>query len=548
MANRYRGEIFKAMLLVSTALPAAGAHALAITDWQTVVNNSDAAPQSTPQGSTDYFFSYNQPAVNDQGQVVFRARAKPISGGGGGEPVRGIYTRDMSTPGQPINIVADNLGVLVPTPNTTAATFTEFPSTPRIDATSAMVATRAQSQPVYILPDGTKTGTSGIYTNPGGILLTGASQLGDVVGLGYYQVPGAAPGTGFDQFPGSPSPTGGNTIVFKGNYTEGGVGKTGVFYRNVLADGGAAPVQGIAQTGTPIPGSSATFGSTAPPSAANGRMVFTGFDNEAAPTAGGIYMAPLSPYPTLTPIVSIGGAVPSVAGANFTGFGEGLSYDGHYVAFWGSWGTQTMTVHKSCVSDGNAAVLAYCNLQYPTGADLVEPLHQGIFSADSFTGVVSLIAQTGDQGFTDFLYWTYSGKPPGAGDAGSDAEPPRWRASSFVATDSGDVAFKGQKSGVDGLYLQSAAGGPLTTLLDTTMSGQLVDPMAPAGSLISSIGIERDGFRNHHLTITAGMLNSATTESWAGVYMADVPEPMTITLLGSGALLLAAARRRRQAG
>ena len=73
--------------------------------WVTVVNNGDLAPGS----DTKYFFSYNQPSINDSGQVVFRARAKPASGSGGGsqgEPLSGIFTRDMSVAGAPINALA----------------------------------------------------------------------------------------------------------------------------------------------------------------------------------------------------------------------------------------------------------------------------------------------------------------------------------------------------------------------------------------------------------------------------------------------------------
>ncbi len=541
----------RTLLVAAAMLPAGGAFAEPAPVWSTVVNNGDAAPTSVPQQDTDTFFSYNQPAVNDAGLVVWRGRAKPTSGGGGGgggAPTRGVYTRDMATPGAPINVVVDNQGMLVPPPNTEGATFTEFPSTPRIDSGSPMVATRGQSQPVYSLPDGTKLGTSGIYTNPGGTLTTGASQLGAVPGLEKFQVPGATPGTRFDQFPGSPAATGGDTIVFKGNYTDG-VGQTGVFYRDVLANGGNAPVEAIATSGMAIPnGGGAVFGSTAPPSASGGRVAFTGLDVEAAPTTGGIYVAPIAPTPTLTPIATIGAAVPGVAGETFTLFGEGLSFTGNQLGFWGAWGAATTSFNLGCPTDGNADLIAYCVAQFPNGADVEVPVNQGIFVADVTTGAIDLIARTGEDGFTDFLYWTYSGMPPGVGPDETDGEPPRWRSSAFVAVDDNDVAFKGQKGSVDGLYGQIASlGGGLTTLLDTTMPGTLVDAEAPANSLISAIGIERDGFRNNHLAISAAMLDAQTSESWAGVYLTDVPEPGTLGLLAVGSVALGLVRRRRRA-
>ena len=40
----------------------------------------------------------------------------------------------------------------------------------------------------------------------------------------------------FDVFPGAPAVTGETTIVFKGNFTVGDVGKTGVFYRDLAPE------------------------------------------------------------------------------------------------------------------------------------------------------------------------------------------------------------------------------------------------------------------------------------------------------------------------
>lgn len=48
--------------------------------WRTVVDNN----KSPPGIATEKFFSYNQPSLNDNALVVFRARAKPPTGGQGG--------------------------------------------------------------------------------------------------------------------------------------------------------------------------------------------------------------------------------------------------------------------------------------------------------------------------------------------------------------------------------------------------------------------------------------------------------------------------------
>ncbi len=117
-------------------------------------------------------------------------------------------------------------------------------------------------------------------------------MLGDVYegGVRLPVLPGAdhgdvPAGTGFDQFPGSPAVTERNTIVFKGNFAVGGVGKTGVFYRDFAAKGGTAPIELIASSYTRFRvRTTSLFGSTAPPSAGGKYVVFAGYDNEATPT------------------------------------------------------------------------------------------------------------------------------------------------------------------------------------------------------------------------------------------------------------------------
>lgn len=553
----YSGDIkaggwLKGALMAGVVFPMTCTTALAV-DWTTVVNNGDAAPVSKATTSVPYFFSYNQPAVNEAGQVVFRARAKPKTGegatGGGGEPVRGVYTRALAPLGT-IEIVADNLVAPVPAPNTTSATFIEFPSTPRADALSAMVASRGQSKPVVTNFDGTKVGTSGVYVQSGE-LQTGASQVAGVqltpgvYPYFYFGVPGEAIGTKFDQFPGSPSPVASKIVAFKGNYTINAVGKTGVFYRNLSKTDN--PVQKVVKAGDKIPGfGQYNFGSAAPPSAAvapnrKSKIVFAGFDNEDAPKAGGIYVSDLvnpgKPPSPITPVISILKDTPitDLSGAGMTTIklntiGEGLSFNGKWVSFWGGWGDAVNEIKKYCPTDGNKDLIAYCN-QDPkqSGQDeggtyflLKVPQNQGIFLADVETSQVWLVEKTlGAQGFTDFIYWTYSGKPPG-GEEAEDAEPPRWRASAFTAVTSvlnQTMAFKGQKGSVDGLYAKRGT-DPLRTVLKTGDAGQSVDPTAPTDPTlaVTSIGVERDGFRGSWLTATVGMANADASVSWAGIY------------------------------
>ena len=163
--------------------------------------------------------------------------------------------------------------------------------------------------------------------------------------------------------------TGGTTIAFKGNYTDPvtTLGMTGVYYKNVSANWGMTPIYLIANSNTRIPnqpaGGTVKFGATAPPSAAGGYMYFTAWDNEDAPTIGGIYRSPMTQPPALQTLVGIGSQVPGeAAGTVFNQFGEGLSVgsDGRYVAYWGTWGTDTTPKTLYCPQDGEASVIAYC--------------------------------------------------------------------------------------------------------------------------------------------------------------------------------------------
>lgn len=561
----------KKMVIILGALALAGFNAnvlalepLAGLSWSTVVNNGDLMPTSVcnPEISVAppcrTFNSYNQPSVNANKMVVIRARSR--GGQGLGQPVHGVYVRNMANNG-PVQMVFDR-NTLVPEPNNLDTLFVEPPSFPRIDMRNPTIASRANHKPVweYTLPDGsdTRAGTTGIYTNPFGRLVTGASKLGAVPEFSYFQVP-EFPGTPFDVFPGAPAVTNDSTIVFKGNYTVNNIGKTGVYYRRLGEfNGGTSPVILIANnTHTLIPGTNTKFGSTAPPSAASNKAVFTGLDNEEKPTAGGIYLAPLTPYkldrqPKLKTLVGIGSSVPGESSeTHFTLLGEGLSYDGRFVSFWGAWGTNpanenegTKEVKLYCPEEGNQARIEYCKAKYQ-GYIAKVPVHQGIFVYDTVAKKAFRVAKTGSgaDDFADFLYWNFSGKAPGVGEGeeGDDGELARWRSAAFSAVSgSGDkfqVAFKARQGNltnqiyvdiVDGIYL---AKGPraavIQALLQTGWDGTVLDPEAVDDSSqalpVTELGIERDGFRKRNLVINASMGSEET--GWAGVYLTRVPKP-----------------------
>lgn len=506
--------------------------------WRTVVNHARLVP-----GTAEPFNSYNQPAVNERGLVVFRARSR----GGNGQPATGIFTQDVARNG-PVNAIYLRGGT-VPQPNNALyngalASFNEFPSVPRIDAGSDTIATRGQSRPVWVYTlDGvdTRTGTAGVYLNVKGARTTGASMLGDVPGFPHFQVPipSIPAGTGFDQFPGAPAVTAGSVVAFKGNFTTGGIGLTGVFHRDVTADGGVAPIRLVASSFTRIPGvtPATLFGSTAPPSAAGRYIVFAGYDNEALPTAGGIYRHRLGNAPeTLEKVVAIGEPVPGVPGQSFRAFGEAvsLSEDGERVLFWGTWGTATRTVNLNCPAEGNANVRAYCLSVTPPGTTREVPVNQGFFVRDMKRKVTLPVARTGE-GIVDFLYWNFSGRVPGmgGGDSGEDIEEPaRWRTATFGALsgddEEGGAAFKTRNAdGSDAIQLarlkKLQVRAP-TTVVSTGMPASVLDTAAPVGAVVTSLGLERDGFRDEWLAITAGMLASDGTEesTWGGIYVARI--------------------------
>lgn len=559
-----------ALAISAVAVDSVDAALPVISPWQVVLNNGDCMPTDDPPTLTcRRFNSYNQPSVNANQVVVIRARSKGGPGGElvGAQPIHGVYMRDMAAAGPVVKILDRN--TLVPDPNNLDTVFGESPSFPRIDIGSDTMATRGNHQPVwkYTLNDSSeaRAGTTGIYTNPFESLITGASKLGAVPEFSFFQVP-EAPGIPFDVFPGAPAVTHGTTIIFKGNYTVAGKAKTGVYYRNMANApmGGTNPVVLIANnTDTLIPGTKkSVFGSTAPPSAAITNIgskgkpmaVFAGFDDEEHPTRGGIYLAPLTPYnlhkqPALIPLVQIGQRVPGEnLKARFNKLGEGVSFDGRFVAFWGAWGTETKTLVLQCPEEGNAERIKYCKDQHPGGYEATVPVYQGIFVHDIQTRLTWVAAKT-PKDFDDFVYWNFSGRTPGTGEGDDDGELARWRSASFIAvsglvdgspTDptfhvafkarTGKVATGTNDHPVHGIYLST---GPwnckIGTVVETGMDGTLIDPEAVytdevTGQTlvlpVSDMGLEREGFRGDSLAISVSM--GKEEAGWAGVYLTKV--------------------------
>jgi hypothetical protein len=487
-------------------------------DWKTVANSATAIPGS----SGKLFSSFGQPSLNNKCAIAFRGRSS-----GGGEPARGVYT-GSGCKVVPLQVGAAQGGI-VPEPNNLAATFNEFPAFPRLDLRNNLLVTRGQSKPVweYTLPDGsdTRVGTSGVYAGLlGDSLRTGASLLGAVPNFGYFAVPGH-PGLRFDQFPGAPAVFDGNKVAFKGNFTDGSTSKTGVYVRDIYSNGGTSPGIRIADSDTLIPGTSTQFGSTAPPSAADSAVVFAGFDNEDAPTVGGIYKA-VAPAYAIQPLVTIGQPSPDSPELAFTKYGEALSFDGQSVGFWAALGNSTRTVRVHCPTDGNTAVIAACVEQCPstdTGGNYCDqqvPVEQGLYVRRP-NGELTLVARAGEsQPFKDFLFWTFSGRPPGVGESDAeDFEPPRWRSSSFFTIFKNASAFKAIRSDdATGIFVKPSLKKPISAILLIGSDASLVDASAPVGAAVSAVGLERDGLRRCVLAVNASFLNTDTSASWAGVY------------------------------
>jgi len=264
--------------------------------------------------------------------------------------------------------------------------------------------------------------------------------------------------------------------------------------------------------------------------------VFAGFDNEENPTLGGIYLAPLgSAEPPLTTLVRIGDQVPGERkGAVFNRLGEGVAFDGRYVAFWGAWGAmQTIRLH--CPAEGNKDRIAFCLTQCPEpqGCSAKAPVSQGIFLHDTVEKKTWAVAKAPTQ-YGDFLFWNFSGMVPGVGggEDGSeeDGEPARWRSSAFVAVSGTRTAFKAVSGNIVGVYLSKTPGKPVVTVVSNRTDGRALDPDAPAGSKVTEVGLEREGLRGDWLAVSAKMAvkGGGEEDGMAGVYITNVasaPEP-----------------------
>lgn len=559
MNSRRKGLTGTAVATVLLALPAVSS-GQAVFEWRVVTDNT----REIPGFAGRMLNSYNDPSVNSQGLVVFRARSTGKQGG----PIRGIFAREMAE-GRPLYNVYLAQAV-VPWPNNAAyngaeGRFNEFPSFARVDAGSPTIVTRGQTQPTWayeVHGNETRLGTSGIYVEFRGAQRTAMTQLGAVPGFEYYAVPGAPLYTRFEQFPGAPTVMDRDTVAFKGNFSIGEQGCTGVYFRNFRRGGGMAPVTLVASSyTTDIPGHRGTrFGSTAPPSATDGTMVFVGLDNEDAPTKGGIYRASLKSPTQLETLVRIGSPVPGEKGARFNRFGESLAVgdQARFVAFWGAWGKATRLRTVSCPTEGSKERRAYCNdVVCPGGTCVLEvPAYEGIFVYDSKLKAIVPVAKSGADASETFLSCKFSGRAPGASsgcgggndfDNDEDGELARWRCGAYVTLANRgaawyQVAFK--KAWVDhdsGATLKtrlalwdSRPGKPLMTVLDTGMDAAVLDP-AMAGMEITGIGVERDSFRKGWMAIMASMAAPAEVAAAAddghseeaggnaGIYLTRVP-------------------------
>jgi len=385
-----------------------------------------------------------------------------------------------------------------------------------------------------------------------------------------FQVPGlvdnngdALPGVVFDVFPGAPTIDDEGYIGTKGNYLKLDLGQTGVFYRKLtsgLDDLGTLHVIANSETSIPAPiqGSRTktcyndtfgltTFGSTAPPSVAKGRMVFLGLDNETDPMCGGIYEAEMTgeDNPVLMTLVDLETAVPDESDEIFSQIGEVLSYDGNAVTFWGAWGNETREIKLCCPSSGNKDRRFFClyndtNTIGSEGAlddcdsgkyqEKMVPINQGFFVYNKDGGTINTIAKIVSDDMNDMLFWTYSGKPPNAGpsegDGDSDAaEPPRWRSSTTAALSRFDrVVYKQMKGGEVGIWYWN---GYVSEVIVKT--GDACTDLDDDGvGLIESLAMERDGFRGPMLAIAAACAEELTDDvdsddgDWGGIYLKQI--------------------------
>ncbi|MEJ2577392.1 MAG: hypothetical protein P8106_12195 [Gammaproteobacteria bacterium] len=240
-----------------------------------------------------------------------------------------------------------------------------------------------------------------------------------------------------------------------------------------------------------------------------------------------------SPASTTRTLVSIGDHVPGEnRKTRFSRLGEGVAFDGRYVAFWGAWGPATRTIRLHCPTEGNKDRVAFCLTQCPEPAGCATklPVRQGIFLHEIETGETRTVAKA-PRDFEDLVFWNFSGMVPGIGgghEGGEDdGEPARWRSSAFVAVSGTNTAFKAVTGNRVGIYLSTEPGQRVTTVLDNRTDGQTLDPEAPAGSTVTEVGLEREGLRGDWLAVSAkmGVKGGAEEDGMAGVYVTRIPSP-----------------------
>ncbi len=126
------------------------------------------------------------------------------------------------------------------------------------------------------------------------------------------------------------------------------------------------------------------------------------------------------------------------------------------------------------------------------------------------------------------MFWNFSGMVPGVGegeDGGDDdGEPARWRSSAFVAVSGTGTAFKAVSGNLLGVYLSPEPGQAAVTLVDNRTDGQLLDPEAPVGAIVTELGLEREGLRGDWLAVSAKMVVAGGSEEdgMAGVYITRI--------------------------
>ena len=573
-----------------------------IETWTPVANRNDVVP-----GTEQQLRKFSEPSVNRGGAVAFRGTASRED-----YPVSGVYLRRMGATGQPIEAIFER-GADVAWPNNvespafsgTFAGYRRFPWFPRIDADAVMVVSRGTSGPVwrFMLPNGEEMfqGTAGVFASSNGDRFTAANMLGDVRDpdtlepyFPEFAVPGEGDATAFDGFPGVPTIGGSRYVTFKGatrrhghhDFGKGEGGGNGgghgggprydhgLYTRDLLTP--FSPLLEIVREGDDMPGplvlrSQPRFEVIGSPSAFENRVVFLGVDDDDHPDNGGIYISRTDEPSDPQPIVRIGDPVPGLVmdgvasdDLTFREFGEAISFNGRWVAFWGAWGHSDMHFELDCPEPwevDDEELSKYCHDQHHAHDHVEVRRSQGIFVHDLETDTTYLVALNGDMptGMKDkelpsYVFWKFDGTVPvhggghGGGNGGGNgdnllgspdgdgvptdqSERAEWRPYVYLAVESlagfgGSedefrVAFKSTLKDIDTLWIADGPfGGSPQPILSTGNLGSSLDEQCPEGARIVDIGLERDAMRDGWLAISARMWNDKTREGWSGVYAA----------------------------